>query len=175
MAADVIAIALAEIGSLAERRIALLTDPAMSALPAFLVPEPGLNSGFMLPQVTAAALVSENKGLAHPASVDSLPTSANQEDHVSMATGAALRLSAMAGNTAAIVAIELLAAAQGIDLRAPLATSAPLQQAHAIVRGRAAFWDRDRAFAPDLARLREAVEAGAFVRFADAIASPAGG
>ncbi len=91
---------------------------------------------------------------------------------MSMATGAALRLSAMAGNTAAIVAIELLAAAQGIDLRAPLATSAPLQEAHAIVRGHAAFWDRDRAFAPDLARMREAVEAGAFERFADSIASP---
>jgi len=174
-AADNLALAIAEIGALSERRIALLMDANLSGLPPFLVQDGGVNSGFMIAQVTAAALAAENKALAHPRSVDSLPTSANQEDHVSMATGAALRLSAMAGNTAAIVAIELLAAAQGIDLRAPLATSAPLQQAHAIVRGRAAFWDRDRAFAPDLARLREAVEAGAFVRFADAIASPAGG
>ena len=166
MAADTLALSIAEIGSLSERRIALLVDANLSTLPAFLVAEPGLNSGFMIAQVTAAALAAENKALAHPRSVDSLPTSANQEDHVSMATGAALRLFAMARNTAAIVAIELLAAAQGIDLRAPLATSAPLQEAHAIVRRRAAFWDRDRAFAPDLARMREAVEAGAFEHLA---------
>jgi len=174
-AADNLALAIAEIGAMSERRIALLMDTNLSGLPPFLVRDGGVNSGFMIAQVTAAALAAENKALAHPRSVDSLPTSANQEDHVSMATGAALRLSAMAGNTAAIAAIELLAAAQGIDLRAPLATSAPLQQAHAIVRSRADFWDRDRAFVPDLAQMREAVEAGAFERFVDAIASPTGG
>ena len=163
-AADNLALAIAEIGAMSERRIALLMDANLSGLPPFLVRDGGVNSGFMIAQVTAAALAAENKALAHPRSVDSLPTSANQEDHVSMATGAALRLATMAGNTAAIVAIELLAAAQGIDLRAPLATSAPLQEARAVVRGRAAFWDRDRAFAPDLARMREAVEVGALER-----------
>jgi histidine ammonia-lyase len=174
-AADNLALAIAEIGAMSERRIALLMDANLSGLPPFLVQDGGVNSGFMIAQVTAAALAAENKALAHPRSVDSLPTSANQEDHVSMATGAALRLSAMAGNVAVIVAIELLAAAQGVDLRAPLATSEPLQVAHAIVRNRAAFWDRDRAFAPDLARMREAVAAGAFEPFIDAIASPQGG
>ena len=128
MAADTIAIAVAEIGALSERRIAMLTDAKMSGLPAFLVPEPGLNSGFMIAKATAAALASENKSLAHPASVDSLPTSANQEDHVSMATYAALLLHDMADNTAGIVAIELLAAGQGVDLRKPLKTSPKLQQ-----------------------------------------------
>jgi histidine ammonia-lyase len=160
MAADVIAIALAEIGALSERRIAMLTDAKMSALPAFLVPEPGLNSGFMLAHVTAAALASENKSLAHPASVDSLPTSANQEDHVSMATYAARRLLEMAANSGAIAAIELLAAAQGIDLRRPLKTSPLLQKVHAAVRGRAAFWDQDREMAPDIAAVSQLVIAG---------------
>ena len=115
LAADVLALAIAEIGALSERRIALLIDSSLSGLPPFLVEHGGVNSGFMVAQVTAAALAAENKSLAHPASVDSLPTSANQEDHVSMATFAARRLSEMAGNSAGIVAIELLAAAQGID------------------------------------------------------------
>ncbi|MGH6883855.1 MAG: histidine ammonia-lyase, partial [Hypericibacter sp.] len=145
MAADVAAIALSEIGSIAERRIALLTDSRMSGLPAFLVPEPGLNSGFMIAHVTAAALASENKGLSHPASVDSLPTSANQEDHVSMATHGARRRGDMAENTAGIVAIELLAAAQGIDLRRPLETSPRLRQAMALIRARVPFLEHDRA------------------------------
>src|SRR5207302_5697853 len=114
-AADVIALAICEIGSLAERRIAMLVDPALSTLPAFLTPKPGLNSGFMIPQVTAAALVAENKTRATPASVDSIPTSANQEDHVSMAAHAARRLLPMAENVVAVVAVELLAAAQGCD------------------------------------------------------------
>ena len=127
LAADQIALALAEIGSLAERRIALLTDPALSQLPAFLTPQPGLNSGFMLAQIAAAALASENQHLAHPAGIDSRPTSANQEDHVSMATYAARRLLEMTENAAHIVAIELLAAAQGIELRRPLESSAPLE------------------------------------------------
>jgi histidine ammonia-lyase len=162
MAADVIAIALAEIGSLAERRIALLTDPAMSALPAFLVPEPGLNSGFMLPQVTAAALVSENKGLAHPASVDSLPTSANQEDHVSMATYAARRLTEMSRNAAVVVAIELMAAAQGVDLRKPLQTSPKLLSAMKEIRARSAFLDRDRYIADEIEAVTQLVLSGWF-------------
>jgi histidine ammonia-lyase len=164
-AADNLALAIAEIGALSERRIALLMDAHLSGLPPFLVEDGGVNSGFMIAQVTAAALASESKALAHPRSVDSLPTSANQEDHVSMATGAAMRLHAMVGNTAAIVAIELLAAAQGIELRKPLRTSARLQDAIAVIREAAAFWDRDRAFAPDLEAIRQCVEAGAFERF----------
>ena len=163
LAADGLALAIAEIGALSERRTALLMDTNLSGLPPFLVREGGVNSGFMIAQVTAAALASENKALAVPRSVDSLPTSANQEDHVSMATNAALRLAPMAGNAAAIVAIELLAAAQGVELRAPLATSPRLQSALQRIRREAAFWDRDRAFAPDLARMRSLVEQGAFV------------
>ena len=128
-AADTLALAIAEIGALAERRIALLIDASLSGLPPFLVDEPGVNSGFMIAHVTAAALASENKSLAHPASVDSLPTSANQEDHVSMATFAGRRLEQMAQNTAAIIGIELLAAAQGVDFHAPLQTSPALAAA----------------------------------------------
>src|SRR6185295_13803240 len=137
-------IAVSEIGALAERRIALLVDSNMSSLPAFLVQEPGLNSGFMIAQVTAAALASENKAMAYPGSVDSLPTSANQEDHVSMATYAARRVGDMADNTAGIIAIELLAAAQGIDLRRPIATSPKLTEAMLALRAKVAFWDQDR-------------------------------
>ncbi len=159
-AADQIAQALAEIGSLAERRIALLTDPALSNLPAFLTPEPGLNSGFMLPQIAAAALASENQHLAHPVAIDSRPTSANQEDHVSMATYAARRLHEMTDNAAHIVAIELLAAAQGIELRRPLQSSAPLEAALARVRRHSAFLTDDRPLAGDLAALATAVLAG---------------
>jgi len=161
MAADVMAIALAEIGALSERRIALLTDARMSGLPAFLVPEPGLNSGFMIAHVTAAALASENKGLAHPASVDSLPTSANQEDHVSMAAYASRRVADIADNTAAIVGIELLAAAQGVDLRRPLTTSPVLQQAMALLRRRVRFWREDRAMAPEIEAAKALVASGA--------------
>ena len=161
-AADSLALAIAEIGALSERRVALLMDASLSGLPPFLVRDGGVNSGFMIAQVTAAALASENKALAAPRSVDSLPTSANQEDHVSMATNAALRLQPMAGNTAAIVAVELLAAAQGVELRAPLVTSAPLQQVISRLRREAAFWERDRAFAPDLERVKALVEQGEF-------------
>jgi histidine ammonia-lyase len=164
-AADHLALAIAEIGALSERRIALLTDAHLSGLPPFLVEDSGVNSGFMIAQVTAAALASENKALAHPRSVDSLPTSANQEDHVSMATNAALRLAAMARNSAGIVAIELLAAAQGVDFRRPLATSEPLERVHAWIRTHVAHWERDRAFAPDLERVRREVEEGALSRF----------
>ncbi len=152
MAADVIAVALAEIGAISERRIALLVDTHFNGgLPAFLVNNPGLNSGFMIAQVTAAALASENKSLAHPASVDSMPTSANQEDHVSMATYAARRLLQMAENTAGIIAIELLAACQGIDFRRPHTTSAVLEKIHGIVRKQVKYYDEDRFFAPDIA------------------------
>jgi histidine ammonia-lyase len=159
-AADIIALALAETGSLSERRTALLVDAHMSGLPAFLVAEPGLHSGFMIPQVTAAALAAENKLLSHPASVDSLPTSANQEDHVSMATHGARRLLAMAENAAGIVAIELLAAAQGVDFRAPLKTSPALQRAHAAIRARVPFLDRDRPPAPDIEAIKSLVAGG---------------
>jgi len=162
MAADTIAIALSEVGALSERRIALLTDAHMSALPAFLVAEPGLNSGFMNAQVTAAALASENKSLAHPASVDSLPTSANQEDHVSMSTYAARRLTEIAWNVGQIVAIELLAAAQGIDLRRPLETSPHLQKILAGIRESAAFLGDDRPLAPDIAAVHRRLAGGWF-------------
>jgi histidine ammonia-lyase len=151
LAADTLALVIAEIGALSERRIALLIDATLSGLPPFLVAKPGLNSGFMMAHVTAAALASENKSLAHPASVDSLPTSANQEDHVSMATFAARRLLEMAANTRGIVAIELLAAAQGVDFHAPLRTSQPLQRVRDAVRERVPFYQEDRYFAPDIA------------------------
>ncbi len=127
-AADSMAMAIAEMGSISERRIAELTDTTISELPAFLVSEPGLNSGYMIAHVTAAALASENKMLSHPASVNSLPTSANQEDHVSMATHAAVRLQRMNANTRGIIAIELLAAADGLDFRRPLKSSKALEE-----------------------------------------------
>ena len=152
-AADMIAMAICEIGSLAERRVAMLVDPALSGLPAFLTPRPGLNSGFMLPQVTAAALVAENRQRAMPASVDSIPTSANQEDHVSMATHGARRLLPMAANLRAILGIEWLAAAQGCDFHAPLRSSAPLEEARAILRERVPGLEEDRYLAPDIAAL----------------------
>ena len=161
-AADTLALAIAEIGALSERRTALLVDPSLSGLPPFLVEEAGLNSGYMIAQVTAAALASENKSLAHPASVDSLPTSANQEDHVSMATFAARRLADMAENSAHIVAIELLAAAQGIDLRAPLTTSPELAGALAAVRRRVPFYDHDRLLSPDIEAVAAMIRAGEF-------------
>ena len=161
-AADMLAMAGCEIGSISERRTAILVDPKMSGLPAFLVEPGGLNSGFMIAQVTAAALVAENKQLAHPASIDSIPTSANQEDHVSMATHGARRLGLMAGNAAAVIAIELLAAAQGVGFHAPLETSEPLREALSRIRAVAAPWDEDRYFAPDIAAVRGLVEAGAF-------------
>ena len=149
-AADIIALALCEIGSLAERRIAMLVDPVLSGLPAFLTPKPGLNSGFMIPQVTAAALVSENKQRAYPASVDSIPTSANQEDHVSMAAHGARRLLAMADNLAGIIGIELLAAVQGCDFHAGLRSSPALESVRALVRRQIPMLQEDRYFKPDL-------------------------
>src|SRR6202030_3585597 len=150
-AADTLALAIAEIGSLSERRTAVLVDPKMSGLPAFLVENSGVNSGFMIAQVTAAALVSENKTIAAPCSVDSIPTSANQEDHVSMATHGARRLLSMAGNALNIVALEFLAACQGVDFRAPLKTSPRLQHAHSALRLKVPFAESDRLLAPDIA------------------------
>jgi histidine ammonia-lyase len=169
LAADTLALAIAEVGALSERRIALLIDATLSGLPPFLVREPGLNSGFMMAHVTAAALASENKSLAHPASVDSLPTSANQEDHVSMATFAARRLLEMAANTRGIVGIELLAAAQGIDFHAPLETSPVLQDVHALVRRRVPFYGQDRYFAPDIAAVTQFLEQGALTAMVGSI------
>jgi histidine ammonia-lyase len=160
MAADNLALAIAEIGALSERRIALLVDPHFSGLPPFLVKNAGLNSGFMIAQVTAAALASENKALAHPSSVDSLPTSANQEDHVSMATYAARRLCQMNENSAGIIAIELLAACQGIDFRRPLKSSKILEKVFAKVRDVVAFYEVDRYFAPDIAAAKRLVVKG---------------
>jgi histidine ammonia-lyase len=162
MAADNLALAIAEIGALSERRTALLIDSNLSKLPPFLVEKGGLNSGFMIAQVTAAALASENKSLAHPASVDSLPTSANQEDHVSMAAFAGRRLIEMADNTSGIIAIELLAACQGVDFRAPLKTSPLLERARKGLRRHVPFYDRDRYFAPDIKKVKKLVKAGTY-------------
>ena len=159
-AADIIALALCEIGAMAERRVAMLIDPALSRLPAFLTPRPGLNSGFMVPQVTAAALVAENRQRAMPASVDSIPTSANQEDHVSMSAYAARRLLPMADNVAAILGIELLAGAQGCDFHAPLKSSAPLEQVRAMLRAEVPHLADDREMAPDIAKAVVMVRSG---------------
>ncbi|WP_432467558.1 histidine ammonia-lyase [Agarivorans sp. Z349TD_8] len=154
-AADNLALAIAEIGSLSERRMALLIDSSLSKLPPFLVDNGGVNSGFMIAQVTAAALASENKSFAHPASVDSLPTSANQEDHVSMATFAARRLKDMSENTRGILAVEMLSAAQGLDFRSPLKSTERLEQAKAELRARVPFYDKDRYFAADIEKANQ--------------------
>ncbi|HEY1089627.1 MAG TPA: histidine ammonia-lyase [Burkholderiaceae bacterium] len=163
LAADALACAIAEVGAIAERRIAMLIDTGVSRLPPFLTANAGLNSGFMIAHVTAAALASENKSLAHPASVDSLPTSANQEDHVSMATFAARRLAAMLDNTAHIVAIELLAAAQGIEFLRPLRSSAALEEAHALLRRVCPPMPDDHYLAPDIERAFALVNGDALV------------
>lgn len=162
-AADNLALAIAEIGAISERRLAILVDPKMSGLPAFLVENSGLNSGFMIAQVTAAALVSENKSLAHPASVDSLPTSANQEDHVSMATFAARRLGEMNFNSVGVIGVELLAAAQGLDFHAPVLTSAPLQKVHRDIREKVSHFSKDRHISPDMEAASELVSSGYFM------------
>jgi histidine ammonia-lyase len=159
-AADVISMALCEVGSISERRTGVLVDPKMSGLPPFLVQDSGVNSGLMIPQVTAAALVSENKSLAYPASVDSIPTSAGQEDHVSMAPIAARKAGQIARNAAGVVAVELIAAAQGVDFRAPLKTSPKLQKLHSKVRAISPRLMSDRYWADDMAALQAAVLAG---------------
>ena len=165
-AADMIALAVCEIGSIAERRIAMLVDPALSGLPAFLTPKPGLNSGFMIPQVTAAALVSENKQKAYPASVDSIPTSANQEDHVSMAAHGARRLMGMVENATAVLGIELLAAAQGCDFHAPLRSSKALEAVRRLTRDQVPHLDDDRHFHPDMEAANALVRSGAVIKAA---------
>ena len=159
-AADTIAMALCEVGSISERRTAVLVDPKMSGLPPFLTEDSGVNSGLMIPQVTAAALVSENKSLAFPASVDSIPTSAGQEDHVSMAPIAARKAGQIARNAAGVIAVELIAAAQGVDFHAPLKTSPKLQQVHSKVREITPRFTSDRYWADDMAALQAAVLAG---------------
>ena len=160
LVADALAVVIAEIGAITERRIAMLVDTVASRLPAFLTPSPGLNSGFMIVHVTAAALASENKSLAHPASVDSLPTSANQEDHVSMATFAARRLQPMLRNTEYIVAIELLAAAQGIEFLRPLKSAAVLEGLLQLIREASPAMMHDRSLAPDIERVHQLVAQG---------------
>jgi histidine ammonia-lyase len=156
-AADIIAMALCEVGSLSERRTSVLVDPKMSGLPAFLTDDGGVNSGLMIPQVTAAALTSENKSLAFPASVDSIPTSAGQEDHVSMAPIAARKAVSIARNTAGIIAVELIAAAQGVDYHAPLTTSDKLQSLHRKVRALSPHLETDRYWADEMAALQSAI------------------
>lgn len=167
LAADMMALAIAEIGSLAERRIAMLVDPALSRLPAFLTPKPGLNSGFMLLQVTAAALTAENKQRAAPASIDTIPTSANQEDHVSMAAHAARRLLAMTENLTQILAIELLAGCQGCDFHAPLTSSATMERVRSCLRAKVPHLDDDRFMAPDIMKAAGLVRSGEIVAAAE--------
>jgi histidine ammonia-lyase len=169
LAADYLALAIAEIGALSERRIALLIDSHLSGLPAFLVEESGLNSGFMMAQVTAAALASENKSHAHPASVDSIPTSANQEDHVSMATFAARRLHNMLDNVANIVAIELLAAAQGISFHRPQTSSSAIEEVIAALRKLSPTYAEDRALSWDIERVAAKIDGGDYCAYADSI------
>jgi histidine ammonia-lyase len=164
-AADQLALVLCEIGNISERRTAILVDPKMSGLPAFLVKESGLNSGFMIAQVTAAALVAENRLFAHPASVDTVPTSANQEDHVSMAAHGARRLLDMADNAATVVAIELLAATQGLDFHRPLKSSTLLEEAAHGIRALVGPYERDRYFAPDIEVITGHVRSGALRTF----------
>lgn len=164
MAADNLALAIAEIGSNSERRISLLIDKNLSGLPAFLVKEGGINSGFMVAHVTAAAAASENKSLAHPRSVDSLPTSANQEDHVSMSTNAALRLHEMIDNTATIIAIEFLAACQGLEFLKPLKTSISLQHVYNVIRNYVEPYENDRYFYPDISVIKAKILDGSLLQ-----------
>jgi histidine ammonia-lyase len=159
-AADMISLALCEVGSISERRTSVLVDPKMSGLPPFLVEDSGVNSGLMIPQVTAAALVSENKSLAFPASVDSIPTSAGQEDHVSMAPIAARKAGQIARNAAGVIAVELIAAAQGVDFHEPLKTSPKLQKIHSAVRAISSGFSSDRYWADEMAALQSAVLGG---------------
>ncbi|MGX5173602.1 histidine ammonia-lyase [Aliikangiella sp. IMCC44653] len=172
LAADSLAIAAAEVGAISERRIALLLDKHLSQLPPFLVNDSGVNSGFMIAQVTAAALASENKTLAHPASVDSLPTSANQEDHVSMATFAARKLVELSDNLAGVIAVEILCAAQGVELRSPLTTSKQGEEAIKVTRTKAAFYEKDRYMASDIEGIKELILEGSYNHFAHSLKLP---
>jgi histidine ammonia-lyase len=169
IAADVLAIAVAELGAISERRTERLVNPALSGLPAFLTPAGGLQSGLMLAQVTAAALASENKVLAHPASVDSLPTSANKEDHVSMGAHAAVKAARVVANARRILGIEALAACQALEFLKPLASSPPLDAAYRALRRRIPDYARDRLLAPDLEAAAELVGSGALLAAAEAV------
>ena len=174
MAADVLALSLCEIGSMAERRIALLTDANHSKLPPFLAGDSGLDSGFMVAQVTAAALASENKHLANPVSSDTIPTTGNHEDFVSMATYAARRLLAMTDNAATIIAIELLAACQGLEFRRPARSSKPLEQVVAAIREKDPPYTADRYLAPAIEAVKSLVCEGWFIEFVPLEARPTG-
>jgi histidine ammonia-lyase len=166
-AADIIALSLAEIGAIAQRRVALMVDPTLSHdLPPFLTPAPGLNSGFMIAEVTTAALMSENKHLANPCSTDSTPTSANQEDHVSMAAHGARRIGRMNANLSVILGVEALCAAQGIGFRAPLETSAPLQAAVTAIRAVSPALTDDRYLAPDIEAVSDLIRSNALTHAA---------
>jgi histidine ammonia-lyase len=169
LVADAMAVAIAEVGSIAERRIAMLIDASVSRLPPFLTADAGLNSGFMIAHVTAASLASENKSLAHPASVDSLPTSANQEDHVSMATFAARRLQRLVDNTSCILGIEWLAAAQALEFLRPLRSSTVLEAAHTLLRGACPRLESDRYLAPDIELATAMVRDGSLARLVTAL------
>jgi histidine ammonia-lyase len=169
IAADVMAIAVAEIGAISERRVERLVNPALSDLPAFLAREGGLQSGLMLAHVTAAALASENKSLAHPASVDSIPTSANKEDHVSMGVTAARKAARAVANTRRILAVELLAASQALEFHRPLRTSAALEAVHRLVREDVPALDGDRSPAPDIERLAVLLAGGEVAEAAAAV------
>jgi len=166
-ASDNLALAISEIGALSERRMALLVDKHLSQLPPFLVDNGGINSGFMIAQVTSAALASENKALSHPSSVDSLPTSANQEDHVSMATYAGRRLKDMAENTAGILGIELLAAAQGMDFRNPNKSTSKIEEAKQTLRDEVDFYDEDRYFTDDIEKAIKIISSGVYNKYLD--------
>jgi histidine ammonia-lyase len=169
IAADVLAIAVAELGAISERRIERLVNPALSELPAFLTPEGGLQSGLMLAHVTAAALASENKALCHPASVDSIPTSANKEDHVSMGPIAARQAAQVVANVGRILAIEVLAACQGLEFLKPLQTAPPLDAVYRRVRSRVPAYNQDRLLAPEIEAVAERVRDGSLAREAEAI------
>jgi histidine ammonia-lyase len=164
IALDAAAIAIAELANISERRVEQLVNPHLSSgLPPFLAPDSGLHSGFMIAQVSAAALVSENKILCHPASVDSIPSSAGREDHVSMGATAALKLATIHDHVRNVLAIELLCAAQGIDLRRPLTTTAPLEAVHAAIRARIPAMMTDRPLAPQIAAMRGMIDDGALL------------
>jgi histidine ammonia-lyase len=169
LAADILAIAMAELGSISERRVERLVNPALSGLPAFLTPEGGLQSGLMLAHVTAAALASENKVLAHPASVDSIPTSANKEDHVSMGATAALKAARSVANTRRILAVEAMAACQALEFLKPLETSPPLRAAYARVRQTVPAYDQDRFLSPEIEAVAAVVSAGTLALDAAAV------
>jgi histidine ammonia-lyase len=169
LAADFLTIAIAELGAISERRTERLVNPALSGLPPFLAREGGLHSGLMMAQVTAAALASESKALAHPASVDSIPTSAGKEDHVSMGVNAAHKTAAVVANTRRVLAVELIAAAEALEFRRPLRSSEPLEAVHALLREQASAHEVDRVLGPEIEAVAVSVGSGAFLAAAEAV------